>query len=204
MNLSFLSLRAASRTPCSPPDLCFFRSCVRHRASCWAFLSVEPLPSIDSVDASAASLFADVAGTTSSSDFLLAFMLASPPGVFADRSARRGAILPAGWKPTGSPGSRAWSFHACTGSLTPPRHLTTRQGAVLCIAFPTIRQGRHAKWLISELNGWPACSPPPCHTRSVATPSVGFRAERLARPYSCDFFHSLLQAGSSRRFPNRH
>ena len=71
---------------------------------------------------------------------------------------------------------------------------------MLCVAFPTIRQGRHAKRLISELHGWPACSLPPCYTRSVATPSVGFRAERLASPYSCDVFHSLLQAGLSRRF----
>ena len=102
----------------------------------------------------------------------------------------------------GSPGSRVWSFHACTGSSTPPRHPIARQCAMRSIAFPNIRQGRHAKWLISELHGWPACSRSPCYTRSVATPSVGVRAKWLARPYSYEFFHSLLQTGLSRRLPN--
>ena len=41
---------------------------------------------------------------------------------------------------------------------------------------------------ISELNGWPACSPCPCHTQDVTVLSVGFGAEWLARPFSYDSF----------------
>jgi site-specific DNA recombinase len=51
--------------------------------------SVESLSSIDSADASVASLFADVAGTTDSCDFLGAFMSAVPPVVLSGRSAGR-------------------------------------------------------------------------------------------------------------------
>ena len=62
---------------------------VRGAAGCKAFLLAESLSSIDSADASAASLFVDVAGTTDSSDFLWAFMSAVPPVTFSDRSACR-------------------------------------------------------------------------------------------------------------------
>jgi hypothetical protein len=89
VNLSVLSLRAASRTPCRPRDSPWFRPRVRGEAGCRAFLLAESLSSIDSADASAASLFADVAGTTDSSEFLLAFMSAVPPVTFSDRSAWR-------------------------------------------------------------------------------------------------------------------
>ena len=89
VNLSVLSLRAASRTPCRPRDLPWVRLGVRDRVDCTAFLLAESLSSIDSADASAASLFADVESTTDSSDFLLAFMSAVPPVAFANRSACR-------------------------------------------------------------------------------------------------------------------
>ena len=42
--------------------------------------------------------------------------------------------------------------------------------------------------LISELNGWPACTPSPCNTRGITVASVGFGAERLAKPFSYDSF----------------
>ena len=99
VNLSVLSLRAASRTPCSPRDLGFVRLCVRSKASCLAFLLAESLSSIDSADASAAPLFADFAGTTDSSDFLLAFMSDVPPEAFSDRSTPLVTCHSAGWKP---------------------------------------------------------------------------------------------------------
>ena len=81
-----LSLRAASRTPCSPRDLRLVRLGVRGKTVCLAFLLAESLSSADSADASAASLFAGVAGTTDSSDFLLAFISAVPSVTFSDRS----------------------------------------------------------------------------------------------------------------------
>lgn len=62
---------------------------VRGKAACVAFLLVKSLSSVGSADASAASLFADVAGTIDLSEFLLAFMSAVPPEVFDDRSDSR-------------------------------------------------------------------------------------------------------------------
>ena len=64
--------------------------------ACSAFLLVDRhsriqtadggLSSIDSAEASVASLFADVAGTMDSSEFLSAFMSDFPPEAFSDRS----------------------------------------------------------------------------------------------------------------------
>ena len=67
----------------------------------------------------------------------------------------------------GSPGSRAWSFHACTGSSTPRLPEATRGYAAPDIAFPLTSQGRHAGVVISELNGWPACAPVERFTRDL-------------------------------------
>jgi hypothetical protein len=91
-------------------------------------------------------------------------------------------------KPIGAPGSRVWSFHACTGSQTPPRPPEARRRRRRRCCLPTPGPGRHAKLVISELHGWPACTPCPCHTHDVTVISVGFRAERLARPFSYDSF----------------
>ena len=77
VNLSVLSFRAASRTPSSPRDLRFVRLGVRRKAFWSAFLLVGPLPSVDSADASAASLFTDVAGTMDPSDFLVSVHVSS-------------------------------------------------------------------------------------------------------------------------------
>ena len=111
--------RATSRTPCNPRDSRLIRRSVRCETACSAFLLAESLSSTDSAGASAAPLFVGVAGTTDSSDFLLAFMSALPSETFSDRST--GQRYVAQWKPTGSPGSRAWDVCACTGSSTPPR-----------------------------------------------------------------------------------
>ena len=87
VNLSVPSLRAASRTPCNPRDLRFVRLGVRDKAACAAFLLAESLSSTDSAGVSATPLFAGVADTKNSSDFLLAFMSALPSVTFSDRSA---------------------------------------------------------------------------------------------------------------------
>ena len=164
-------------TPLSPHDL-RSGSVSGARRACSAFLSAESLPSADSADASAAPLFADFAGTTDSSDFLPAFMSALPPVAFADRSTDH-SRCPAGhwsWKQTGSPGSRAWSFQACPGSSTPPCRRDARHIAVDGVAFPQTPQGRHTEWVISELNGWPACTSCRCYTHGVTAVSVRFKA----------------------------
>ena len=96
MNLSVLSWRAASRTPCRPLDLRLIRPGVRGKSVGKAFLLAELLSSINSADGSvvdcsidelsAPSLFADVAVTTDSSEFSLAFVSAFAAETFADRS----------------------------------------------------------------------------------------------------------------------
>ena len=86
VNLSLLSLRAASRTPYKPRDLRLVRLGVRGKAACLAFLLAEPLSSLDSSDCSAHSLFVEVAGIIGSSDFLLVFISAVPSVTFSDRS----------------------------------------------------------------------------------------------------------------------
>ncbi len=151
-------------------------------------------------------LFARLVGTTKSSDFPSAFTPAVPSERFSDR-------------PRGRPGTtRGTDGISRFSRLEFPDMLRFYDSAVPAyrspisavrrVAFPLPPRGRHTEVAISEPGtlwvGWPACSPPPCHTRRVTTPGVGFRAERLARPYSYDFFHSLLQTGLSRRFPDQH
>jgi hypothetical protein len=89
VNLSWLPLRAASRTPCSPRDLRLVRLGVRCRASCLAFLLVGSLSSADSAEGSAPSLFVGFAGTTDPSDCPATCTSALPPKAFADRSVSR-------------------------------------------------------------------------------------------------------------------
>ena len=60
---------------------------------------------------------------------------------------------------SGSPGSRAWSFHTCLGSSTPPRWPATRVTATCHVAFPYKPLGRHVEMVISELYSLPACAP---------------------------------------------
>ena len=82
---------------------------------------------------------------------------------------RRSLAVPGRRKPgkmVGSPGSRDWSFQACSWSSTPPRGsppLAKSRHPVLPSPPP---QGRHAEGKISELNTWPACTP------AVATPAM--------------------------------
>jgi hypothetical protein len=55
-----------------------------------------------------------------------------------------------------SPGSRTWSFQACTGSATPRRCRTARDHVVLHVAFPISGQGRHADLAVFGAQ-WLAC-----------------------------------------------
>ena len=93
VNLSLLSLRAASRTPPSPRDLRFVRLGVRCRASWSTFLLAGPLSSADSADGSVPSLFVGFAGTTDPSDSPRTCASAVPPEAFSDRSQRSKNVL---------------------------------------------------------------------------------------------------------------
>jgi len=121
---------------------------------------------------------------------------------------------------TPSPGSRAWNFDTCSGSPTPLCPPPPRRGGEGDVAFPLSVQGRHTGILISELDGWPASprthlsrhSLPDlrslgevggeggCYTRSVTAPSLGFVAKVNSWLFFVRLFHSLFQAGLSRRF----
>src|SRR5216684_7103072 len=46
--------------------------------------------------------------------------------------------------PTGPPGSRAWSFHACQGSLTAQSPQRARDGAPCGVAFRHVSRRRHS------------------------------------------------------------
>ena len=175
---------------------------VRGKTVCLAFLLAEPLSSIDSADASAASLFADVAGTTDSSDFLLAFMSVVPPEAFSDRSTPRVTYHDAQWKPN------RISRGSATGVSTHVQGLRLRRvgrrlamNVAVRVAFPLSGQGRHAGVMRCGAEYLACVYPlpmphPRCYHRQrrVWGRAVGWTL--LVR-----LSHSLLQSGLARRFP---
>lgn len=48
--------------------------------------------------------------------------------------------------PLGSPGSRVWNFHACSGSSTPPQTPAPHLGGAGVVAFSLLEQDRPAKF----------------------------------------------------------
>ena len=123
-------------------------------------------------------------------------MSAVPPEAFSDRSNMPWHIGNSWDLPVLAPGV---STHAQGLRL---RRVGTRLAFCVAdrVAFPVTEPGRHAKMLISELDGWPACTPCPCHTRDITIASVGVGAERLARPFSYDSFIRNSRPVLSRRF----
>ena len=99
----------------------------------------------------------------------------------------------------GSPGSRAVSFHACTGSSTPQRQKAARANVAFHVAFPSWEPGRHAEGLISELHGWPACTPVMATPATSRSPAYDSGPGRVASPFlygsfirnSCRFIPAL-------------
>ena len=102
VNFSFLSLRAASRTPSNPRDLgtngvpSAFRLCVRSSSDCSVFSLVSPLPSTDSAGSGTPPLFAGFFGTMGLSDSPATCMSDLWPRAFSDRSASMGEADVAG------------------------------------------------------------------------------------------------------------
>ena len=174
---------SALGTPC--PALCPGRVLLA------AFPSAGPLPSTTSATAARRRLFGGFAGTTRLSDFPRSSISgvrprpspSGPPPRLPPREPQDGASTRTAI--TGSPGSRAWRFRACTGSLTARGPPTTRDNAAAGVAF-RLRNGvgTPRPW-ISRLNS-PACtctpvnaSPPPSRTPThdsgppwIATPSM--------------------------------
>jgi hypothetical protein len=61
--------------------------------------------------------------------------------------------------------------------MTPPCRCIARHDAMQRIAFQATQRCRRTEVVISELNGWPACTSGRCYTRDVTIPSVRFEAE---------------------------
>ncbi len=142
-------LRAASRTPCTPIDT-LVRPCVRGVAVCKMFLSVGRLPSTASEDKlprSAASPVLCNRPTSRKRAYRTYGTQPSPtdPAQHPDR------VSP------GSPGSRAKSFHTCTGSQTARDLRRTRsyRSAKCCSA------GETSAWALISAPPWPVTPPDP-------------------------------------------
>jgi transposase len=95
----------------------------------------------------------------------------------------------------GSPGSRAWRFRTCPGSLTARGPSTTRGSAAAGVAFHVFDRVGTPNTLITRLHS-PACT---CPYRCFATPSrvvdarLGVTVGRY--PFGVELFHLLLHAG---------
>jgi hypothetical protein len=84
--------------------------------------------------------------------------------------------------PLGSPGSRVWNFHACSGSSTPPQTPAPHLSGVGVVAFSRIEQDRPAKVFDFGVR-WLACVFHPTgrfdESRYRLPPSVGGRSDWL-------------------------
>ena len=178
----------ASPIPCTPGT-------ASGASKVWSTFSLAgSLPSTDSA-AGTPALFARFAGTMNP--------VRLPSNVHVGRTAGGPSpTVPRRYparKLLGSPGSRAVSFHACTGSSTPQRQKAARANVAFHVAFPSWEPGRHAEGLISELHGWPACTPVMATPATSRSPAYDSGPGRVASPFlygsfirnSCRFIPAL-------------
>ncbi len=126
-------------------------------------------------------LFARFFGTMSLSDSLITYVVGLRPWPFPPGPVAGGAF-------SGSPGSRAWSFHTCLGSSTPPRWPATRVTATCHVAFPYKPLGRHVEMVISELYSLPACAPVNASAGVLPPPPHDSGSGWFAIPFLYDSF----------------
>ena len=145
-----------------------------------AFPLGDPLSSIDSATGVPV-LFAHFAGTMGPSDFLLAFMSAVPSETFSNRF-----VSPAGTaRPFDEDQQDLPVLALATSTRAQGLRLRRAQsrlalGGAPGVAFPLSVQGRHAKLMISELNGWPASPLADATPAMSPSPAYGPRPELLA------------------------
>ena len=140
------------RTPSNPRDSRLVspaRLSVRCEGVCSMFSLVGGLPSRSSASAVVPPLFGPFVGTTPPSDspepcMSAVWLTPSPPGPLPN--AQR-AVL-------GSPGSRAWSIHACAGSRTAQRPWTTRDNVAR--VWPSGSNTPSARWRTDFAAQYPA------------------------------------------------
>jgi hypothetical protein len=110
------------------------RLCVRRECACGAFPLVALLSSADSAaNAYASTLFARFLGTMRPSDSPQTCMSTLRLLAFFDRP------TPSSVGSAGPPGSRAWSFPTCLGSLTPRCQRTARACRCPSYSLPRIK-----------------------------------------------------------------
>jgi len=139
-----------SRTHPLAPHMVVPAQCPAMRARS-EFPSVEPLPSADSARRGRTRV-------CSPASLVLRVRLTSRQRARPPCRHRRSRTAPMGSQRRlpGSPGSRVWNFHACSGSLTPPQPPAPCLVGAGDIAFSLSGQNRPAKVMFSELHGWPA------------------------------------------------
>ncbi len=193
------SLPAASRTPRSPIDTPT-RFCARGVAVCKVFLSVDCLPS--TVSAGDLPLFDGFSGTTQPSDFPEAYM----PDVW--HCAFSGRPASPSWA-----GTSGISRFPCKQFLHMLRVFDCAgpsHGSRLapCSVLPSASDNSVGvlKRLISQLNGWPVCTPVNASPVPLWAPAHDSGPVWLARPSPYgSFIHNSLPVltGASTRSPQR-
>ena len=199
MNLALLSFFATSRTPRRPIDE-VLRLCVRAPAVCSVFPLVGPLPSTASADGSGPSLFGGFSGTMGPSDF--------PPACMSDVR-----LLAFSDRPTAPSAMGADGISRFPRKEFPRMHrvfdsagLEHDSRIAPCPMLPSapINSVGVPEGLISELNGWPACTPVNASPVALRRPTHDSGPVWLARPSPCDsFIHNSLPVftGATNRSP---
>jgi len=154
VNCAFRSFIAASRTPWRPIDA-VPRLCVRATAVSPVFPLVGPLPSTASADESAPSLFGSFSGTMGPSDFPSACMSDVRLLTFSDRPIAPSAVGADGI--SRFPCKEFPRIHRVFDSAGSEHdsHIAS------CPMLPSVLDNAVGtpETLISELNGWSACTP---------------------------------------------
>jgi len=164
-----------------------------------AFSLARPLPSASSApDAAAPGLFGSFLGTMGLSDFPAAYTSGLWPQAFPDRPFHNV------WAVAGAAGISRFScmelprMRRVSDSAGPMSRLALTPRIVLP-SLPPYEVGV-PKRVISELNGWPACSPVNAYGTPLRTHRHDSGPWWVATAFHVRRFHPLLHAGLSRRF----
>ena len=151
--------------------------------TCVSFPLVDPLPSTGSAAAFGPALFARFFGTMRPSDSLETSMSDVRRSAFSDRPSPCGE----GVSRVSPISAQRVSTHAQVLRLRGV-HERLAIGVAHDVAFPLSGQGRHAEELISEFNGWPACTPVNASPAMLPPPAHDSGPGWVASPFPYDSF----------------
>src|SRR5580693_4703223 len=148
VNRSFLLCLAACRTRSSACDT-LARSCAR-RVLCWSAFPLVPALGSTGSAADRSALFVGFPATTTESD-------SSGPCIvgYDSSSSRRGPAVSTRRPNPRPPGSRAKSFHTCSGSSTTPDWAGARVIALPMLPSVILTTSASGNIKLSRLDGWP-------------------------------------------------